>query len=149
MVQSSSSSSSFPHAKHGKLVIIPLDLGDLSSVQTFVGSFKKQFDRLHVLVCNAGLSGVSQSYTTTTTTGLKYRGRLVSVVIGSTGHPCLTDPCVYGGIPSMMVEQIHDQTTKDGFDLIFGTNYLGHWYLVKLLQDTLVATGNTRIVCLR
>lgn len=55
----SKSLSSFPHSPHGKLVIIPLDLGDLSSVKTFVSQFKGQFNRLDVLVCNAGLSGVS------------------------------------------------------------------------------------------
>ena len=39
-------------------------------------------------------------------------------------------------------------TTKEGFEIMFGTNYLGHFYLVKLLLDTLKATPGSRVVSL-
>lgn len=36
--------------------------------------------------------------------------------------------------------------TKEGFEIMFGTNYLGHFYLVKLLRDVLKATPHSRVV---
>ncbi|KDQ62477.1 hypothetical protein JAAARDRAFT_170871 [Jaapia argillacea MUCL 33604] len=36
-----------------------------------------------------------------------------------------------------------DMTTADGYDLQFGTNVLGHWYLSKLLLPTLLETAIT------
>lgn len=37
-------------------------------------------------------------------------------------------------------------TTKDGFELVFGTNHLGHYLLTRLLLDRLRATPGARIV---
>ncbi|KAM3577258.1 hypothetical protein VYU27_000940 [Nannochloropsis oceanica] len=37
-------------------------------------------------------------------------------------------------------------TTKEGFEVMMGTNYLGHFYLVKLLLDVLKATPDSRVV---
>jgi NAD(P)-dependent dehydrogenase (short-subunit alcohol dehydrogenase family) len=37
-------------------------------------------------------------------------------------------------------------STKDGFELVFGTNHLGHYLLTRLLLDRLRATPGARIV---
>ena len=37
-------------------------------------------------------------------------------------------------------------TTQDGFELQLGTNHLGHYALIGLLIDTLLATPNSRVV---
>ena len=37
-------------------------------------------------------------------------------------------------------------TTKDGFELTFGTNHLGHYLLTRLLFDRLASNGPARIV---
>ena len=52
----------YPHSKHGKLVVMPLDLADLASVHAFAHAFKADYKRLDVLVCNAGLAGVRKLY---------------------------------------------------------------------------------------
>jgi len=36
-----------------------------------------------------------------------------------------------------------DQLTADGYDLQFGTNVLGHFYLTRLLLPTLISTAKT------
>jgi len=51
-----SSSSSYPHAEAGRLLIMVVDLGDLLSVKSFCEEFKTRFDRLDALVLNAGLN---------------------------------------------------------------------------------------------
>lgn len=45
--------------------------------------------------------------------------------------------CTYSGVMSPPVEQL----TEDGYDLQFGTNCVGHWYLTKLLLPTLLETA--------
>ncbi len=74
-----------------------VDLADLNTVKTFALEFLEKFDRLDVLINNAGL---------------------------------------------MHSDAAH---TKDGFELQFGVNHLGHFLLTRLLQDRI--TKNTgRIV---
>ena len=80
------------------LVLMQLDLADLDSVRDFAGRFRQGFDRLDVLVNNAGLMA-----------------------------------------PPL-------QRTKQGFEIQFGTNHLGHFALTGLLLEPLQAAGRSRVV---
>lgn len=81
-----------------RVVLGMVDLASLASVREFAAWFLAEFDRLDVLVANAGL----------------------------------------------MVDT--RQETADGFELMFGTNHLGHFLLVDLLRDRLVASAPSRVV---
>ncbi len=80
------------------LDIIKLDLADLSSVKSFVNEFKSKYNKLDMLINNAGV--MIPPYT----------------------------------------------KTKDGFELQFGTNHLGHFALTLQLLDVIEKTPNARIV---
>jgi NAD(P)-dependent dehydrogenase (short-subunit alcohol dehydrogenase family) len=78
--------------------VMHLDLADLGSVRQFATAFTDRFDRLDVLINNAGVM-----------------------------------------IPPY-------RKTRDGFELQFGTNHLGHFALTGLLLPLLLATPLSRIV---
>ena len=78
--------------------VMLLDLADLGSVQTFAENFKRKFNKLDLLINNAGV--MNPPYT----------------------------------------------KTKDGFELQFGTNHLGHFALTGLLIDLIKKTPSSRIV---
>ena len=78
--------------------IMPLDLADLDSVQSFADAYQSKWDTLDILINNAGI---------------------------------MAPP--------------HRQT-KDGFELQFGTNHLGHFALTGRLINTLLSTPSARIV---
>jgi NAD(P)-dependent dehydrogenase (short-subunit alcohol dehydrogenase family) len=80
------------------LDIIKLDLADLSLVKSFVNEFKSKYNKLDMLINNAGV--MIPPYT----------------------------------------------KTKDGFELQFGTNHLGHFALTLQLLDVIEKTPNARIV---
>lgn len=84
--------------KNGKLVFIPLDLSDSMSVKEFCFEFKKKFDRLDILINNAGMFPLA---------------RLL---------------------------------TKDGFEMAFGVNYLGHFLLTYELLNIIKRTPHSRII---
>lgn len=86
------------HYPDAKLVVMRLDLADLSSVRDFTEAFNAQYDRLDILLNNAGVMATPQN------------------------------------------------TTKDGFELQFGTNHLGHFALTGLLMPRLLATADSRVV---
>ncbi len=86
---------SIPNAQ---LHTMTLDLSDLASVKAFAETFKSRFNRLDVLMNNAGVMAT----------------------------------------PEMK--------TKDGFELQFGTNHLGHFALTAQLMDVLLSTPNSRVV---
>lgn len=93
-----------PSQAGGSAVAMELDLASLASVRNFAGEFTKTYDRLDVLINNAGIMATPQA------------------------------------------------KTKDGFELQFGTNHLGHFLLTQLLTPTLKTTaaahGGARILCL-
>lgn len=78
--------------------LMHLDLADLDSVRAFAAEFAAKFDRLDVLVNNAGILG---------------RTRAV---------------------------------TKQGFEMSFGVNFLGHFLLTMLLLPLLEKSGQGRVV---
>ena len=80
------------------LALMELDLADLGSVRRFAETFRNSYDRLDVLINNAGLMA-----------------------------------------PPL-------QHTRDGFEMQFGTNHLGHFALTGLLLDRLEAADAPRIV---
>lgn len=80
------------------VVVMVLDLADLESVKRFAEEFKSRYDRLDVLINNAGVM-----------------------------------------IPPY-------KKTKDGFELQFGTNHLGHFALTGQLLPVLMNTPLSRIV---
>lgn len=77
---------------------IPLDLSSLESIQAFASTFKSLYNRLDLLVNNAGVMVPPYS------------------------------------------------KTKEGFELQFGTNHLGHFALTGLLIELMENTENSRIV---
>lgn len=80
------------------LVLMELDLADLGSIHRFAESFRRDYEKLDVLINNAGLMA-----------------------------------------PPL-------QHTRDGFEMQFGTNHLGHFALTGLLLDRLEAAEAPRIV---
>lgn len=80
------------------LQIIHIDLADLGTVQDFSQAFKVRYDRLDLLINNAGV--MMPPYT----------------------------------------------LTKDGFELQFGANHLGHFALTGQLLDIILGTPRARIV---
>ncbi|WP_394245628.1 oxidoreductase [Vibrio astriarenae] len=77
--------------------VMQLDLSSLHSIQAFSSQFLATFDRLDLLINNAGVA------------------------------------CPYA-------------KTDDGFEILMGTNHLGHFALVGCLLETLKKTPNSRVV---
>ncbi len=86
-------------SNNSNIDFIRLDLGDLKSVKEFTVEFKRKYQKLDILINNAGV----------------------------------------GATPDRRL-------TKDGFELIFGTNHIGHFYLTTLLLEHLKKSNAGRIV---
>jgi len=80
------------------VTVMHLDLGDLASVSKFAAEYAGRFDRLDILINNAGVMVPPYS------------------------------------------------KTRDGFELQFGTNHLGHFALTAHLLPLVMATSHSRIV---
>lgn len=85
-------------SQNNNLIFMKLDLSDLKSIEEFAKEFKSKYQRLDVLLNNAGL----------------FNGERVF--------------------------------TKDGFEMTFGTNHLGPFYLTILLLDIIKKSAPSRIV---
>ena len=86
------------------VAVMALDLSDAASVRAFAEKFGKEYEKLDVLVNNAGLNGASG----------------------------------YSG----------PKTTKQGYDICMGVNYLGHFMLTSLLLPQLMKSDGARVVAL-
>ncbi|KAK1934572.1 Retinol dehydrogenase 14 [Phytophthora citrophthora] len=82
----------------GSVKFMRVDMGDLTSVKSFCDEFHRTYDRLDVLVNNAGIGG--STYT----------------------------------------------KTADDYEMIFATNYLGHFALTAQLLDLLKKSADARVV---
>ncbi len=87
--------SSLPEAK---IEFLALDLADLDQVRIFAASVRERFDRLDLLINNAGVM-----------------------------------------IPPA-------SKTKQGYELQFGVNHIGHFALTGMLLDLLITTDGARVV---
>jgi len=88
------------HKSGGSLEVGILDLADLKKVEEFTNNFKKNHDKLDLLINNAGIM-----------------------------------------IPP-------SSKTKDGFEVQFGVNFLGHFALTGYLFECLNRSPNARVVTL-
>ncbi|MGB5811051.1 MAG: oxidoreductase [Polyangiales bacterium] len=86
------------HVPDANLMVIPLDLADLASIEAFATRVHSERESVDVLVNNAGVMALPR------------------------------------------------QRTKDGFEMQFGTNHLGHFALTAHLLDSLLAVPGGRIV---
>ncbi len=83
---------------NASLEIIKLDLADLASVHSFAEEFNDKYNKLNLLINNAGVM-----------------------------------------VPPFA-------KTKDGFELQFGANHLGHFALTGLLMARILATSRARVI---
>ena len=83
---------------HADVALQELDLTSLDSVRAAADQLKSEYDRIDLLINNAGVMFTPKS------------------------------------------------TTKDGFELQFGTNHLGHFALTGLLLDRLLPVAGSRVV---
>ena len=81
-----------------KIDLFSCDLASFASIHHLAGKVRQKFNRLDVLINNAGLFSS------------------------------------------------HFQQTREGFEMQFGVNHLGHFLLTKLLMDMLKAAPNPRVI---
>jgi NAD(P)-dependent dehydrogenase (short-subunit alcohol dehydrogenase family) len=95
----------------------------LKSIKEFADAFTAKYDRLDILINNAGKCNYFVLFNFSI---LIYLIDLMNMKTGLSGIPF--------------------QKTKDGFEMQFGSMHLGHFYLTNLLLDLLKKSAPSRIV---
>ena len=98
-----------------KTTFVQLDLADLSSVRKAAKEIGEKIEKLDALINNAGSEWAFSAF-------LVRRGQPVLI--------------------RMLVMAVKDyETTKDGIEMQFGANHVGHFLLTNLLMPKLIAAG--------
>lgn len=84
-----------------------MDVSDLNSVKEFATWYNNNFNKLDILINNAGINYLTNNMKRTQENSLK---------------------------------------SSQGYDLVFASNYLGHFLLSELLLPTLLSTPNSRLI---
>lgn len=148
----------YPFAQKGRFLTMSLDLSSLAAVKTFAKEFRyvyfayiEAFNNvciynMHVCTCKNDRDHQSAR-------------RLLFKISNKLSHSLFAN-----AIPNMYHSDTYSRLdalvlnaglakvkarSKDGYDLIMATNYLGHFYLAKLLLDVVKKTENARIVSVR
>ena len=108
--------------KPGKAEYVEMHLDSLDSVRAAATEFLRRSDKLNILICNAGQC---QNI-------IPLLRRLFISPLPS-GHTNLHFTTGVRGYPK--------GKTKDGFELHFGINHLGHFTLFQALKDILIASS--------
>jgi NAD(P)-dependent dehydrogenase (short-subunit alcohol dehydrogenase family) len=105
-----------------KVEYIELDLSSIASVDKFAVDFKAKFDKLHLLVNNAGY-------------------------VGPVSHSRIIFPRSHAfGYSLDSVMACPFALSDDEIEMQFAVNHLGHFHLTSLLEDLLVKSAPSRIV---
>jgi NAD(P)-dependent dehydrogenase (short-subunit alcohol dehydrogenase family) len=133
----------------GKVVVMPLDLGDLESVQTFADQFRAQYDRLDLLINNAGVmmppygktvQGFEQQFGINHLGHFALTGLLLDMLNQTPNARVVT---VSSGMHQVGVINFDDLNAKSGYDpqRAYGQSKLANLLFTYELQRKLVAAG--------
>lgn len=137
----------------GKVVVMPLDLGDLESVRKFAAGFLKQYNRLDLLINNAGVmappygktkQGFEQQFGTNHLGHFALTGLLLDTLNVTPGARIVT---VSSGAHQMGIINFDDLNSERGYVPMraYGQSKLANLLFTYELQRRLVAAGQTTL----
>lgn len=141
--------------EHPKLVALPLDLADLASVRAFAEAFTARFDRLDVLVNNAGLMAVPYG---TTAQGFELQfgvnhlgpfaltGLLLPRLLDTTGSRVVTVSSVLHALGVLTFDEPEDEDHYWTWGA-YGRSKFANLLFTYALQRQLSRAGASTIAC--